>query len=108
MITNSPCEMSSPRSSSERKKGVSTFSFSVSVSTNPRNRLSPWIVMPMATTIVESANVFPSRNTATTSSPDRSRSWSSRSLAALASTNFRDTVELDNPIAPGTAAAAAS
>ena len=38
--------------------GVNPFSFSVSVSTTPRNRLSPVIVMPSATTIVASANVL--------------------------------------------------
>ncbi len=49
-----------------------------------RNRLSPVIVMPSATTIVASANVLPSSTRATTSSPERSRSWSSRSFVALA------------------------
>jgi hypothetical protein len=62
----------------------------------------------MATTSVAAANVFPSRNIATRSSCRRSRSWNSFSLAALASTKARDTVELDSPIAPGIAAAAAS
>ena len=40
--------------------------------------------MPNAMTIVASANVFPSRNTATTSSSDRSRSWNARSCAGFA------------------------
>ena len=64
--------------------------------------------MPSAMTIIASANDFPSRNSATTSSPDRSRSCISRSFAALACTKPRDTVELDSPIAPGIASAAAS
>ena len=51
--------------------GVNTCSFSMSVSTKPRNRLSPVIVMPSATTIVASANVLPSSTRATTSSPER-------------------------------------
>ena len=103
-----PCETSRPRSTNDRKNGVSTFSFSVSVSTKPRKRFSPARVMPSAMTIVASANVFPSKTTATTSSSDRSRSWSSRSFAALACTNVRDTVDPDSPIAPGIASAAAS
>ena len=53
--------------------GVNTFSFSVSVSTKPKKRFSPESVMPSAMTIIASANDFPSRNSATTSSPDRSR-----------------------------------
>ena len=64
--------------------------------------------MPSAMTIVASANVLPSRTMATTSSPARSRSWSSRSFAALASMKPRDTVDPDSPIAPGIASAAAS
>ena len=108
MITSRPWEISSPRSSSERRNGVNTCAFSVSVSTKPKKRFSPQSVMPRATTIVASANVFPSRNSATTSSPVRSRSCISRSFAALACTNPRDTVELDSPMAPGIASAAAS
>ena len=64
--------------------------------------------MPSAMTIVAAANVFPSKTTATTSSPDKSRSWNSRSFAALAWMNGRDTVDPDSPIAPGIASAAAS
>jgi len=64
--------------------------------------------MPNAMTIVASANVFPSRNTATTSSSDRARSWNARSCAALAWMQPRDTVELESPIATGITAAAAS
>ena len=74
----------------------------------PRKRFSPDIVMPSAMTIVASANVLPSRTMATTSSPARSRSWSSRSFAALASMKPRDTVDPDSPMAPGIASAAAS
>ena len=83
-ITSTPWETSRPRSTNDRRNGVSTCAFSVSVSTKPRKRFSPDIVMPSAMTIVASANVLPSRTTATTSSPDRSRSWNSRSCAALA------------------------
>ncbi len=90
------------------RNGLRTRSFSVSVSTKPRKRLSPDNVMPRATTIVASANVLPSRTIATTSSPERSRSCISRSFAALASTKPRDTDELDRPIAPGTNSAADS
>ena len=79
-----PWERSRPRSTKDRKNSVSTRSFSVSVSTKPRKRFSPASVIPSAITIVAAANVFPSRPTATTSSRDRSRSWSSRSCAALA------------------------
>ena len=51
----------------DRRNGVNTCSFSVSVSTvKPRNRLSPVIVMPSATTIV--AERLPSSTRA--SSPD--------------------------------------
>ena len=64
--------------------------------------------MPSAMTIVAAANVLPSSTTATTSSPARFRSWSSRSFAALAWMKARDTVDPDSPIAPGIAAAAAS
>ena len=81
--------MSSPRSSSDRRNGVSTTSFSVFVSTNPRNRFSPVARTPMATTRVDVANVFPSRNTATRSSCRRSRSWNAFSFAALAVTKTR-------------------
>ena len=87
---------------------MSTVAFSMSVSTKPRKRFSPASVTPRAMTIVASANVLPSRNTATTSSPDRSRSWNARSCAALAWMKPRDTVELESPIAPGIASAAAS
>jgi len=45
----------------------------VSVSTNPRKRFSPDIVIPSAITIVASANALPSRKIATMSSPVRSR-----------------------------------
>ena len=100
-----PWETSRPRSTNDRRNGVSTCAFSVSVSTKPRKRFSPDSVMPSAMTIVASANVLPSR---TTSSPDRSRSWNSRSCAALAWMNPRDTVDPDSPIAPGIASAAAS
>ena len=61
-----------PRSTKDRRNGVNTFSFSVSVSTKPRKRFSPVIVMPSATTIVDSAKVLPSSTRATTSSRDRS------------------------------------
>ena len=108
MITSRPWEISSPRSSSERRNGVNTCAFSVSVSTKPKKRFSPQSVMPRATTIVASANVFPSRNSATASSPVGSRSCISRSFAALPCTNPRDTVELDSPMAPGITSAAAS
>ena len=64
--------------------------------------------MPTATTIVASANVLPSNTKVTTFSPDRSRSWNSRSFAVLAWTKSRDTVDPDSPIAPGIASAAAS
>ena len=64
--------------------------------------------MPSAMTIVDSANVLPSSTRVTTSSPDKSRSWNSRSFAALAWMNVRDTVDPDSPIAPGIASAAAS
>ena len=87
---------------------VNTCAFSVSVSTKPRKRFSPVSVMPSAITIVASANVLPSKTTATTSSSDRSRSWNSRSFAALAWMNVRDTVDPDSPMAPGIASAAAS
>ena len=107
-ITSTPSEMSRPRSINERRNGVSTCSFSVSVSTKPKKRFSPESVMPRATTIMASANAFPSRKIATTSSPDRSRSCISRSFTALALTKPRDTVELDSPIAPGIASAADS
>ena len=73
-----------PARRKDRRNGVNTCSFSVSVSTKPRHRLSPVIVMPSATTIVASAHVLPSSTRATTSSPERSRSWSSRSFVALA------------------------
>ena len=41
MITSRPWEISSPRSSSERRNGVNTCAFSVSVSTKPKKRFSP-------------------------------------------------------------------
>jgi hypothetical protein len=107
-IARIPWEMSRPRPRSDRRNAVRTFSFSVSVSTNPRKRFSPLSVIPSAMTIVASANVFPSRKIATMSSLERSRSLNSRKRAALASTNDRDTVELDSPMAPGIDSAAFS
>ena len=59
-------------------------------------------------TLVASANVCPSKTTATPSSPARSRAWTSRRVAALAWMHVRDTVDPASPIAPGIAAAAAS
>ena len=64
--------------------------------------------MPTAMTITASANVLPSRTTATTASLDRSRSWNSRNFAVLAWMKPRDTVDPDSPIAPGIVSAAAS
>ena len=80
----------------------------MSVSTNPSKRFSPVRVTPSAITRVASANVLPSKNSAANRSRDRSRSWNSLSFAALASTNARDTDELDKPNAPGIASAAAT
>ena len=40
-ITSTPWETSRPRSTNDRRNGVSTCAFSVSVSTKPRKRFSP-------------------------------------------------------------------
>ena len=111
-ITRSPWETSRPRSTKDRRNAGSTPARSLGVrdsTKRSRNRLSPVIEMPSATTIVASANVLPSSTRATTSSPERSRSWSSRSFVALARMNARDTFRHpDRPIAPGIASAAAA
>lgn len=94
-----------PHSPSVYRNVVRLGSFSVPVSTNPSTCFSPVSETPMATTIVMSAQVFPSRKTATRASALRSRSGRALSCVALPCVKARDTVELDKPMAQGTAAA---